>query len=223
MKKYSKLASGLEVTFTRAVLLWTPRAPWASLSLVLLILLVHSACAPSEPPDREPLPPDGENGQTPIGSVTDDPDLAQIVIHPSPRVDWRTLLDLSLFQGFWPGMTFRMAEDQMGRPDQMGDNYNGPYWEYERPQGRVRIAHKLKGSVPFLRWWRLEGFPIASQVDRVFHPSAAGHIPTDRERLTVIVMNNEGNPGVFVEVAKDQVRSIDWVNNKGSGGTRDRS
>jgi len=150
-------------------------------------------------------------------------EFGRLIFYPVPLADWRDLVDLSLFDGFHPGMTFRAAEGEFGSPDRKGDDYLGPYWDYERPLGTVRISHKLKGSLPFLRWWRLEGFPEASDLEHLLHPNVVKHIPEDLERLTVVIMNNEGAPGGFVQVRKNKITSIDWVNNEGSGGTRDAS
>ena len=62
---------------------------------------------------------------------------------------------------------------ELGEPTRRGENGQGPYWDYDRPLGTVRIAHELKGSVPFVRWWRLNGFPISSDLEQVFHPNVS--------------------------------------------------
>jgi hypothetical protein len=190
------------------------------LSLLALAIPLGVGCSEGASVPGE-FPSDGQPGDSPVWAVVDWLDYRRLVFYPEPEVSWTSLLDMRLFEGFRPGITFRDARSRVGEPTQKGEDYQGPFWDYERSLGTVRIAHKLKGSVPVLRWWRLEGFPTSPEVVKVFHANVSKHIPLDREHLTVVIMNNQGSPGAFVQVKENQVTSIDWVNNKGSGGTRD--
>lgn len=201
---------------------WQEPPGWSgAVCLNAAILVAVLACSDRGSPIERSFPADGSPGDAPVWAVLDHLEYGRVVVYPEPVADWQELVDLRLFAGFRPRMTFRDARRELGEPTRRGENGQGPYWDYDRPLGTVRIAHELKGSVPFVRWWRLKGFPISSGVEEVFHPNVSKHVPVDLEHLDVVIMNNDGSPGAFVQVEKGRITLIDWVNHKGSGGTRD--
>jgi hypothetical protein len=179
-------------------------------SLVLAILLVSSGCEQGDSEDLQ-FPAEGIRAESPVWAVVDHLEYGRMVFYPEPDADWKGLLDMHLFEGLRPGMTFSDAQNALGLPDERGKTRSGPYWDYHRPLGTVRIAHDLKGSVPFLRWWRLKGFPKSAELRSVFHQSVARHIPETREDFEIVIMNNHRSAGALVKVHQGRVAWIDWV------------
>lgn len=178
--------------------------------LVVGFLAGLTSCSPSGREARS-FPVGGAAGDPPVWATVDHLSYGRLVFYPQPESDWKQLVDMKLFEGFRPGMTFRAARRELGEPNRRDDDSYRPSWDYERPRGTVRISHPLKGSVPFVRAWDLTGFPTTGKLEAVFHPNVSKHIPTEREDLTVVIMNGHGSPSAFMRVAMGQVTAIDWV------------
>jgi hypothetical protein len=146
-----------------------------------------------------------------------EPKQGTITFYPADNADWRQLVDMDIFKGFRPGMSFRDAQNRIGPPDFKGTGPSGPYWIYRRSSGDVRLSHEEMGSIFLRRWWVLEGIPCPSSPDDIFHKNVAKEIPVDEFPMTIVIMNNKHHPGAFVEIKKGRVVNIHWPDNPGSG------
>lgn len=183
----------------------------ANLAALLGAAMVISNACERRGPEGFAIPSNAVRGESPVRAVADYPEYHRIVFYPEPGAGWKKLLDMRLFDGFWPGMTSSEAEGTLGLPADRGEDQLGPFWEYERPLGRIRIAHELKGSLPFVRWWRLRGFPYASAIQDLLHPSVAQHVPANPDGLELVIMDDQGSPVAFLRLENRHVAWIDWV------------
>ncbi len=165
----------------------------------------------------------GRPGKRPVAKVIDQfKELREITFYPVPDTSWTDLVDLSVFAGFWPGMTGQDAIRAVGEPDEHYERDGEQYWVYRRDGAKIAVALKHQGSLFFGRWWRLEAeLDPPLPPSRVLHPSVLEELPRDVDRLTVLLMNNEGRPAVSVTVEDGRIVGLDWINNPGSGGARD--
>jgi hypothetical protein len=190
---------------------------------VLLLLLAVAGC--EEPPATrwEGWDSYGSPGVWPVAKVVDHLQFGDISFYPAPGVSFRQLVDLSIFGGFWPGMTGTDAERAGGEPAVHYERDGEEYWIYRRNGGRVLVAHKYKGSLFFGRWWRLEAEldpPIPPAA--LLHPSIVQALPHDVNRFTVMVMNHQRHTAVSVHLTDGKIVGLDWIDNPGSEGARDR-
>lgn len=137
-----------------------------------------------------------------------------IVVYPS--VPWPELVHTNLFQGFKPGMTFNDALSAIGPPDKTGKGLWGPYHEYRRSIGSVRVSFETTASgtagAKFSKW-RLTAFPhdgaISSVLDPVLQKRLNDDVPSHAE---LVIMAPSGNrPAVNVTIRDEQVHSIEWL------------
>jgi len=158
----------------------------------------------------------GADGEWPVAKFHSEPERGVITFYPASNADWQQLIDMTVFRGFRPGMTFRDALEEAGPPDSKGDGPLGPYWTYRRSTGDVRLSHEEMGSFFPRRWWILKWFPRSSSPRDIFHKNVAKEIPPDKLPMTIVIMNNEHHPGAFVQMSNGRVISIQWPNNPGS-------
>lgn len=131
-------------------------------------------------------------------------------------VNWPELIHTDLFQGFKPGMTFKDAVRLVGPPDKTGKGLWGPYYEYRRPNGSVRVSFETIGSgtmgAEFTKW-RLTAFPNERSIDTIFHPILRERLEADFRKQTeiIILAPNGEHPAVQVTIRDDQVYSIEWL------------
>lgn len=137
-----------------------------------------------------------------------------IVVYPS--VPWSDLVHTDLFEGFKPGMTFKDALSTVGPPNKAGKGLWGPYHEYRRPTGSVRISFETSESgtigTKFSKW-RLTAFPrsgsINGTLDPVLQERLSGDFPGQAE---IVIMSPTGeHPTVNVTIKGKRIHSIEWL------------
>lgn len=137
-----------------------------------------------------------------------------IVVYPS--VPWPDLVHTDLFQGFRPGMSFDDALSTIGPPDKTGKGLGGPYHEYRRSTGSVRVSFETSESgitgAKFSKW-RLTAFPRNGSISRVLDPvlqkRLSNNLPGQAE--IVIMASNGEHPAVNVVIKDKLVHSIEWL------------
>ena len=172
---------------------------------LILCLLLLAGCSP---PAQETV----IEGSHPIPKIVylD----STIVVHPS--VPWPELVHTELFQGFKPGMTFEDARKIVGPPDKIGKGLWGPYHEYRRPTGSVRVSFETTGSgitgAKFSKW-RLTAFPHNGSISRVLDPVLQKRLSHDfpSQAEIVIMASNGEHPAANVVIKDKQVDSIEWL------------
>ena len=181
----------------------------------LALTLIHCSPPPCDPPQ---LPPPGSKPAAgPLMAVAESDN--RFVFYPANGEAWSNLVDMSLFSGFFPGISLKQAKMSHGDPDTHGKNSLGEYWRYERPEGVVQIGLEDQSSPPFLLpdVWVLRGVPSNPAPDKLVHPSIAAYLPRGASgRVEAIIMNNCGYPGVEVVLEDDRVVMLTWVKNTGS-------
>lgn len=181
----------------------------------LLHIVLLAACGTAE--DREMASVEGSAGEWPVGQVVNHLEFGRILFHPEPGISWTELVNLSAFEGFWPGMTGEDAVRAIGEPDEYHERDGERYWHYRKPGREITIALKHKGSLFAGRWWRLEArFDPPAPVARLLHSSVAQELPQNFARFTAVIMNNEGRPAVSAFVENGKIVRMDWIDNPGS-------
>ena len=142
---------------------------------------------------------------------------ADVVILPHPGCPWDRLVDLSLFDGFRPGMTIKQARNQFGPPESelvLGSNR---LWRYQRPQAIVQIGYEDQGSgiIPFYYWWTLSAFPKEPSLGSLFLPEVVARLP-EQKNYEVFVLNQCGLSMIIASIENGEVRVVNWTHNPGS-------
>lgn len=180
------------------------------------ILFVLACGSPPCKPYEE-SPTSAERAELPLSAVRRHGQL--LVFYPESRTDWRTLIDLSLFEGFEPGISLKKAKSSLGPPDKSGKDSRGEYWIYVRSEGSVRLGRENQSSPPILLpdAWVLRAIPSDSAPERLFHSSLLPYLlDSGGQQLEVIVMNNCGYPGASAYIRDGRVEQIIWIKNTGS-------
>lgn len=185
-----------------------------SLLLVLICLLVR--CSEVHEERSNSLYSSEVAADWPVAKIHSRLENGLITFYPASDADWRQLIDMSIFEGFRPGMRFRDAQEKFGPPGLKGVGPLGPYWIYKRASGHVRISHEYMGSFFPFKWWILEAFPLPPHACALLHENVKKEIPARNSQLTIVIMNNLHHPGAFVKMKNGCVTSIQWANNPGS-------
>jgi hypothetical protein len=160
---------------------------------------------------------EGVSGQWPVDRFVDNLKHGQVLFYPESDASWAQLVDLSLFEGFSPGMTGEQAVQALGPADEYREDKGDRYWIYHRSAAQVVVAHKSMGSLFGGRWWRLEAhFEPPAAPAKVFHASVVQAIPRVKLTFSVMIMNRNGSPAITAQIEDGKVVSMDWINNPGS-------
>lgn len=182
--------------------------------LTLILCLAFSLACSSKPPCQEdPAPPPGAvKASSPLAGVeTWD---TRVVFYPDPAEDWRTLVDLDVFEGFSPGISIDEARRLHGQPAMEKEEGGDSNWIYNRPAGRVRITLENQSSLPFiflLKRWFLAGYPKQNSPTDILHPALIEHLPSGSRSLDITIMNNCGYPGANVLIKDGVVAQLNWL------------
>jgi hypothetical protein len=185
----------------------------------ILILIASTQSCNRKPPCRSDgwLPPEALPGKPPVAAVNQRG--KRIVFYPTSGSDWAELVDLSLFDGLWPGIQVDEAREILGEPGLHFERLMSDDWVYITPNGEITISFADQSSPPFYfipKRWVLEGRPASNEVASIFHPSVLEHFPTDTPQFEVVIMNNCRYPGITAHIDNGKVEDLTWLNNPGS-------
>jgi len=137
----------------------------------------------------------------------------RVVLYPLRASSQSDLIDLSIFDGFKPGMNFADARRLVGPPAASERNQWGPYYVYNRAGGRVVIAleDRRSGDASF-KAWRLYGYPSDKKLSSMLSPSVLdqleGRLP---ERVDLVLMSSEHErPALGVTLEDDNIKELTW-------------
>ena len=142
----------------------------------------------------------------------------RVEISPHPECSWQRLIDLSVFEGFRPGMTIEQAREREGAPDVEASDGSRRIWKYRRKKGVVQIAHEDQGSaiIPLHRWWVLRAFPTEGSPHVIFPSEIVERLPAGETRYEVVVLNQCRLPMADIVIEHGKVQLITWIDNPGS-------
>lgn len=185
-------------------------------STQLLFALFILGCSP---PPCEPVrtPPAGtQAANPPLLAVARHEN--RLIFYPASEVNWKVLVDLSIFDGFSPGMSFDAAEEKFGEPKQRPATSTVNAWNYSRPKGIVQISLDEQSSFPLIlpKVWFLRGFPSDASPESLFHPVVLRYLSSASDRVEVVIMNNCGYPGIETYLEDSRIHHLTWLNNTGS-------
>jgi hypothetical protein len=145
-------------------------------------------------------------------------DFHSLAFRPRSGSSWRRCVDITLLEGFWPGITLKQARTTFGPEDSKGASSKGQFWLYERPKGTIRISLEDIGStiLPVDRKWRVRAIPRDQRIEAVFGPELVGQIPSGLEDFEAAVLNQCGYTAIQVTVKGGKVTRIDWLPSPGS-------
>lgn len=179
----------------------------------LAVLLV--SCGYESGTERPEPVREGYPGKEPVARVVDHLDYGRIVFYPEPAAQWTELIDLRIFEGFWPNMTGEDAERALGPADEYREqDPSERFWTYRRPGGRVIVAHKSVSSL-FGGWrWRLEAeLEPPRPPAELLHPRIVEELPDESDhRYSVTIMNNDTDdrsPAARAYVEDGQIVRLD--------------
>lgn len=153
-----------------------------------------------------------------VGSVLYHEDRSRAEISPKPKCPWWQLVDLSIFDGFRPGMTIEEARQRFGEPTSEATHGSARIWIYSRAKGRVQVGYEDQGSavIPMYRWWVLRAKPYEQSPEATFTSEVIRHLPPTRQRYEAVVLNQCRLPMLEVMIQDNRVRLITWIENPGS-------
>jgi hypothetical protein len=144
--------------------------------------------------------------------------MSSITVTPRRECEWEKLVDLRVFSGFKPGMTFREARSAFGDPDAKGHNSWGPFWKYQRPLGVVQVGDEDQGStiLPVDRLWVLRAYPADSRPEAWLSKEVIPHLPLNEEHLEVVILNGCRYPMIELILERGRIKLVTWIKNPGS-------
>lgn len=188
-----------------------------TVALSCSVALAFAGCTTEPKEEQVVVPLEGAPGQWPVARVVDHLKYGRILFYPEPEVSWTELVDLSLFDGFSPGMTGEQAVRAVGPADEYREVNGDRYWIYYRSAAQVAVAHKSMGSLFGGWWWRLEAsLEPPTPPSTLFHSSVVQAIPQKEGRFSIKIMTRNGRPAVTALVEDGNVVKLDWIDNPGS-------
>jgi len=133
----------------------------------------------------------------------------EVTVDLATGADWKSLVDLSAFEGFQPGMTHETAREFVGPPDEV----EGTKHIYHRTAGDVVVAKVVdySGGDKF-ETWQLRASPVRNQVSEIFHSSILKVLEgrLDGQRDLVILHPQKYGPALSADIRDGQVESLIW-------------
>jgi hypothetical protein len=140
----------------------------------------------------------------------------KIVVYPVGS--WKDLVDLTLFEGFRPGMTFEEALKEVGPPQKRGKGQWGSYFQYQRRGGLVTLSLEKIGSGTFgtkYTSWKLRGIPADGSINQIFSSVLRGRLTkmmTFKGSVEMTLMSPRGTgPVMHIELNDQEVNSMTWI------------
>lgn len=136
----------------------------------------------------------------------------EVAIEPAAGVNWRDLVDLSLFEALRPRMTLAEARKVAGDPDRQEGTARGTDYIYLRPRARIVLAAEKHGSTfGSYSGWFLRAYPDRLRVEDLFAPAIAAELKREETRREVVLMKTSQDPALRATVAGGLVLSVEWV------------
>ena len=185
-------------------------------SIIALTVVMLSACRPSLCPEAKHI--DDDYRGPCVAKVERQEGARQITVSPHPLCPWPRLVDLGIFKGFKPGMTFEEARQVLGPPDAEVERGGERLWRYQQPYATVQIGHEDQGSgiIPFYYWWTLRAFPKDPSLEAFFNIEVVVRLPRNQDPYEVFVLNQCGLTMVGVTIEMGKIKSVEWTRNPGS-------
>jgi hypothetical protein len=185
--------------------------------LLLSTCLVFTHGCRRYPPCNESFsPPPGTASVAELGVAVESTN-GWVTFYPAASTSWRSLIDLTLFADFRPGMKIEEAWQKVGSPDLQEESPLGTRWTYHRPKGNVILSYSEQGSLPFApRVWGISGAPRETSPASTFPPALLPYLPVSPALTQVTVMNNCGFPGASALLQDGKIKEINWLDTTGS-------
>jgi len=124
-----------------------------------------------------------------------------------------SVLDLSCFWPFVPGMTNAAAERWYGRPAAVRRDYAGTYYEYDIRGTRLELAdNTAQSTFGSARWWSLTCYPN-TELTVTFRSDLVRLMADGPKKMTEVSVFSPG-PGncdvVHIALSDGIVKSMDW-------------
>ena len=176
----------------------------------VLFLVICLVCCGNASENDEQIRP----GEKPVAEIRVLGGREYVELEPGELLG--SVVDLSAFGGFEPGMTFEDAERTHGHPETVRTRHANTYYSYRVKGARVELARLLiqsEGSA--VTKWELKAFPEARQpLGRFVDPSVTEQL-RDASSGVTIMESGDGESASF-EVKRDSVVSIYWQQSDGS-------
>ena len=174
------------------------------------------ACRPELCPEATRVDKDYKGGC--LGKVDYYADRARVEISPNAECPWERLIDLSIFEGFRPGMTIDEARQYFGAPNLEAGTGSQRVWKYWRQKGVVQIGHEDQGSaiIPFYYWWVLRAYPENKSPHAIFPPQVVDRLPSALKSYETVVLNQCRHPMAEVIIDNGKIQRITWIDSPGS-------
>ncbi|MGH7489825.1 MAG: hypothetical protein ACREMY_30100, partial [bacterium] len=135
-----------------------------------------------------------------------------LAVYPAAGVDWKSLIDLRVFETLRPDVTFDQARARLGAPSLTGKNALGPYIGYERPWGNLEVGYETQSSgADSYETWSLHAYPTHSTAKDFLHPAILKYLIPQKERTEVFLTKNGETVLQIVLLRGLRVRSINWI------------
>ncbi|MBU3979264.1 hypothetical protein KJ980_08290 [Patescibacteria group bacterium] len=138
-----------------------------------------------------------------------------VTVYPSLNTTLSDFVDMSLFYGFKPKMTFDDALLSFGKPNNIRAQKEGNiYYEYWRDRARVEVVREETSSgdynYPIDVSWALYTYPNDITYDKVLNPKIVKYINPTLDKTVVVILNQKGDVGVLVEIIGNRVENLIW-------------
>ncbi|MCP4901698.1 MAG: hypothetical protein GY906_32440 [bacterium] len=152
-------------------------------------------------------------GEGPVANVSFI-DEREIFITARRDASLQDLVNLDVFTGFWPQMTFKEAREVFGEPADVGvERRTDTYFVYRVNKARVEIVKRRVSSEGNV-WtsWVLRAIPDNSEPDSVLLPTAMKYVPEDVREVSVILIAGEnGESKASVDLESGRITRIFWL------------
>ena len=138
-----------------------------------------------------------------------------VTIYPKTNTVLQDFVDMSLFYGFKPKMTFSDAVNAFGEPDNIREEDRGnTYYEYWRDNARIEVGKEEYSTGnrdnPIGVAWALYSYPKNASYIQVLNPRIINAINPNLPKTIVTIKNQDGSVGVLLDVRGNRVQDLIW-------------
>lgn len=136
-----------------------------------------------------------------------------ITVYPLAHTKLADFVDLRLFNGFKPGITFDEAVVKFGKPDNIRKEEFNTYYEYWTDISRIEIGRE-EYAIPDKDVgvaWPLYVYPKDLSFYDILHPAISKHINPEAEKTVVQIKDLTNELSLVIIIEGQRVDHLIWI------------
>lgn len=132
-------------------------------------------------------------------------------VYPMENTNLSDFIDMEIFDGFAPGITFEEATAKFGNPNNVRREKTATYYEYWNDLGRIEIGlEKYADADGIQSDYALWAYPKNTAYFSLLSPEISKYINADSKETSLAIFGLAGEVSVSIYVRGARVEHIIW-------------